>query len=310
MCQSSSWSKSRCGQRARADERHVALEDVHELRELVERVAAQEPPDRRHPRVTLDLEQRAARLVERLEVRLALVGVRVHRAELQARERLAADARAVGAIDHRAARGEAHEQRAHREQRREEQQQQQRDDDVERALDEVVEAVEDRRAQLEQRHRGARDELGALEQDLHRRRRHAHGHAALVAGVHELDGALLGEVRVGDDHFLDAVDVQDLGDVLDPAERAQPVVRPRRERDEADHLDRHVDLVAQRVGDVLDVAAGADEHGAAPVAGGAQHRARDHLVDPARRAEDDHGEEQRAVEDVVAVVVLAPLTRA
>ena len=66
-----------------------------------------------------------------------------------------------------------------------------RDDEVERALDEVVEAVEDRRAQLEQRHRGAGDELAALDQDLHRRRRDADRHAALVAGVDEVDGALL-----------------------------------------------------------------------------------------------------------------------
>ena len=60
-------------------------------------------------------------------------------------------------------------------------------------------------------------ELAALDQDLHRRRRDPDRHAALVARVDEVDRALLREVRVGDDHFLDAVDVEHLGDVLDPA---------------------------------------------------------------------------------------------
>ena len=69
-------------------------------------------------------------------------------------------------------------------------------------------------------------------------------------------------------------------EVLDPPERAQAVVRPRRERDEADHLDRRVHLVGQRVRDVLDVLARADEHRAAAVAGGAQQHAGDPLVEP------------------------------
>ncbi|MBA2517539.1 MAG: sugar transferase, partial [Solirubrobacterales bacterium] len=46
-------------------------------------------------------------------------------------------------------------------------------------------------AQLEQRHGGARDELRPVHQDLHRRRRDPHRHAAPVALVHQLDGLLL-----------------------------------------------------------------------------------------------------------------------
>ena len=84
---------------------------------------------------------------------------------------------------------------------------------------------------------------------------------------------LLREVGVGDDDLLHALAVEHRGEVLDPAERAQAVVGPRRQRDEADHLDRRVDLVDQRVGDVLDVMPGADQQRAAAVAGGAQqHR--------------------------------------
>ena len=60
-------------------------------------------------------------------------------------------------------------------------------DEVERALEHVVEALEDRRLELEQRHRLPGDELGAVDEDLHRRRRDAHHDAALVALVDELD---------------------------------------------------------------------------------------------------------------------------
>ncbi len=188
---------------------------------------------------------------------------------------------------------------------REHEHQQQRDDEVERALDRVVEAVEDRRAQLEQRHRRAGHELGAVHEDLHRRRRDPHRHAALVARVDEVDRALLREVGVGDDHLLHAVHVEHRGDVLDPAERAQPVVGPRRQRHEADHLDRRVHLVLERVRDVLDVLARADEHGAAAVAGQSQQDAGDLLVAPPQRADEADPERQRAVEDVVARVLLA-----
>ena len=69
----------------------------------------------------------------------------------------------------------------------------------------VVDALEDRRLELEQRHRLARDELGAVHEDLHRRRRDVDADAALVARVDELDGLLLRERGVGDDHLVDAV---------------------------------------------------------------------------------------------------------
>src|SRR3954471_22540906 len=44
------------------------------------------------------------------------------------------------------------------------------------------------------------------------------------AAVDELDGLRLREVRVGDDHLVDAVRVEDLRQVLEPAQRGQPVV--------------------------------------------------------------------------------------
>ena len=44
-------------ERARADEAHLAAQHVRQLRKLVERGAAQEPPDARDARVVGDLEQ-------------------------------------------------------------------------------------------------------------------------------------------------------------------------------------------------------------------------------------------------------------
>ena len=64
-------------QRPRADEAHLAAQDVEHVRELVEREAAQEPPDARHARVVADLEERALGLVLALELGLLLGGAGV-----------------------------------------------------------------------------------------------------------------------------------------------------------------------------------------------------------------------------------------
>ena len=57
--------------RARSDEAHVADEHVQELRQLVDRVLAQDPAHPRHARIALDLEHRARLLVQRPQLRLA-----------------------------------------------------------------------------------------------------------------------------------------------------------------------------------------------------------------------------------------------
>ena len=88
-------------------------------------------------------------------------------------------------------------------------QQQRRAHDVEGALQREVDALEDGRAELEQRHRLARHELGAMDQDLHRRRREPHAHAALMAAVDQLDGLHLREVGIGDDHLVDPLGSED-----------------------------------------------------------------------------------------------------
>ena len=65
-------------QRARPDEAHLAAQHVEELRQLVDRPAAQEAAERRHPRVVRDLEHPRAVLGVLVQVRdlgLPLLGV-------------------------------------------------------------------------------------------------------------------------------------------------------------------------------------------------------------------------------------------
>ena len=167
------------------------------------------------------------------------------------------------------------------------------------ALDGEVDALEDGRAQLEQRDRLAGHELRLVGEDLHRRGRDADGHAAAVALVDQLDGPILGKVGVGDDHLVDVGALEHRGQLLDRTQRAQPVVGPRVERDVAGELEALAG-VGERVRDRLDVLARADEDGPPVVAGGAQQDAGDPLVEVAQRSHVDGGEEQRPVEDVVA----------
>lgn len=70
------------GRRAGADEGHVALEDVPELREFVEARLADEAADLRDARVIFHLEHEAVHFILGEELLLALLCVLVHAAEL------------------------------------------------------------------------------------------------------------------------------------------------------------------------------------------------------------------------------------
>ncbi len=90
-------------ERARADEAHLALEHVPELRELVEARASQEAADARHARVdTLDLEQRAVDLVHVQDLAAPLLRADGHRPELDDLERRAETAAARLPVERRA----------------------------------------------------------------------------------------------------------------------------------------------------------------------------------------------------------------
>ena len=144
-----------------------------------------------------------------------------------------------------------------------------------------------------------------MDQDLHRRGRQAHPHAAPVALIDELDGVVLGEVGVGDDDLVDAPVGEHLLEVRQRAERAQAVVRQRLGREEADDVDRRVRHVGERVRDIDDVLAAADQHGTSLVAGGSQQQPRNALIDRAKRRDVEDRERERAPEQVIAGEVFA-----
>ena len=149
---------------ARADDRHVAPEDVPELRQLVEVRPPEEAAERRHARVVLARPDRAG---------LAL-GVVQHRAELDDRERLAVEAHALLPVEHRARR-DVSRTSARDEPERDRQHEQRRagDHDVDDALDDGVEAlqrdvvdVDDRDAVEIFEARAQRDHLQQVGHDL------------------------------------------------------------------------------------------------------------------------------------------------
>ena len=127
-------------QRPRADEAHLAAEDVEQLRQLVERVAAQEAADRVTRGSSGILNIRASPparvLVQVRELVLPLLGVGDHRPELEDPERLSA-LRPCAAGGRRPGRGESSliSSATHGEERRRADQPEAGDDDVDRALE-------------------------------------------------------------------------------------------------------------------------------------------------------------------------------
>jgi predicted dehydrogenase len=128
---------------ARANDVHVAAQDVPELRQLVETELAHHPSERRHAGIVLLCPDRPREPF----------GIHPHRAELEdgedlatqvlvptfaERQRLAPapiEADACLRVDHRAAGGHADGDRDEKEERREQQEAQPRDRDIERATD-------------------------------------------------------------------------------------------------------------------------------------------------------------------------------
>ena len=124
----------------------------------------------------------------------------------------------------------------------------------------------------------------------------------VVTALDQLHRLRLGEIRVGDQHLVDGVEVA--FQLLERAEVTQPVEqRHGRARDEAVGLD-HV-RVPERVADGLDVRPRTDQHGPAAIARGPQHHTGETLEDPAQQRHIDQREDERGVEDVVGLERLA-----
>ncbi len=148
----------------RADQRHVALEHVPDLRQLVEVEAAQQPPDRRAPRVVLGRPDRS---------RVPL-GVLEHRPVLVDGEGAPVEAHPLLAVEHRPGRGHPHQQGDHRERDPQHQQGKRRAGDVDRPLERAVQPlqrhvvdVDDREAVQVLEPRPQRDELEEVGHHLH-----------------------------------------------------------------------------------------------------------------------------------------------
>ena len=110
-------------QRPRADERHLAPDDVDQLRELVDPRAPEEAAETRYTRVVRDLEHPrvvVAVHVEMGDLRLPLLRVDHHRAELVDAERPVAGAHPYLPEEHRPGRVDLDPQRDDEEQGRQE----------------------------------------------------------------------------------------------------------------------------------------------------------------------------------------------
>src|SRR5439155_9542155 len=184
------------GKRPWADERHLAPEDVEDLRHLVELEAAQKATDRRNARIVLDLEERARGLVVSLERALALGCVGVHRPELHHSERVLSEADAPVAIEHRAARAELDRTGDRKPERRAGDDDEARYDEVEAALQRPFRSRERRGAQLEQRRAFAGNVFRPLQEQLGRARRDLDLGTETMGLLDELEQLALGETAV------------------------------------------------------------------------------------------------------------------
>src|SRR6266568_821363 len=209
------------GKRPRADQRHLAPQDIQHLRQLVERETTQESPDGRYTRIVLDLEERTGGLVVSLERALAGGRVGVHRPELHHPERLLSEPDAPVAIEHRAARAEL-DRNGHREPERQAgDDDQARHDEVEAPLQRPFRSCERGRAQLEQRRALAGNVFGTLQEQLGGARRDLYLGSEAVRILDELEELALGEATIRHDELVDVVLPQDAWHRVEATQHAQ-----------------------------------------------------------------------------------------
>jgi hypothetical protein len=126
----------------RSDERHLAAQHVHELRQLVHLGTAEERPEAEHTRI-----------VGRRHSRRPLGRVDVHRPELEHLERHATASHSAGTEERRSGTREPDAERAERDEGGEQHEQQRREHDVQRALEAIDPSTR------EQRHRHGDERL-------------------------------------------------------------------------------------------------------------------------------------------------------
>ena len=104
--------------RPRADKTHLTLQDVEQLRQLVETRTAKPSTERSEPRVVSDFEHRTLQVVEGAQLALAAVGVLHHRSKFIEPEQTSIEANADLPEQHRPVRCQQHSDCRDREQRR------------------------------------------------------------------------------------------------------------------------------------------------------------------------------------------------
>ena len=185
-------------ERPRADQGHVALEDVEQLRRLVEREAADEAADARDAIVVRALDDRAVLADEHGRVDL-------HRTELVELEEAPAAPGALLGEEDGALGVQPDRDRDRDQQRRQQQQRDRRADDVQPALGRAREARERRLLDRHQRHAADLLGAGALE-ELEQARHDVHGHAGVAADADGVQQLVVAGAREGDHHAIDAAE--------------------------------------------------------------------------------------------------------
>lgn len=153
---------------ARADERHVALDHVEQLRQFVERVPPDEAADPGDPRVLADLEQHSGTDVVIGDVVLVLVGADDHAAELVHRERGSAASHPLLTEEDRSSAADLDRDRDGEQCRRDHHQDQHREDPIEDVLHDPGRATVAGGAHLQQGQPLERGDVQARADDVHK----------------------------------------------------------------------------------------------------------------------------------------------
>ncbi len=221
-------------QRARPDQAHLTLEDVADLRDLVEREAAKELSDASDSRVLADLEERPLRLVLGLELGLLRRRAGHHRPELQHSELALPDPDPAIDEEQRPARVDLDRSRDEEPEGQSDDEHEDTHDQIEAALQGPVPARQNRRAQLEERRALPRHVLAALDEELRRVGCKSHLDPLPVRLLDHLEHRALVEVGLGEDHLVGPHLVEDERELGAGAEELE--TRHGLRRDDADEL--------------------------------------------------------------------------
>ena len=254
--------------RARPDERHLALQHVEELRQLVEAGAPQEGADPSDARIVRDLEHPRIATgrevhVQVRELVLPRLGVGGHRPELEDPEDLLRPAATRLAEEHRPLRVELDHDGEHEHDGREDQQPERRDDEVEAALQEPRRPREPERRQAHQRNALDRVDADAGTEDVEEPGDDVDLDVEVLDLADESERLVVAIVREGDDHALDVEQLHELAQLVRPTQHRQVVeiVAPLLglRVDEPDEIDAVLVVVEDLARGQLADVAGADD---------------------------------------------------